>query len=400
MAWRNVWRNRRRTLVTVAAMSLALLSMLCWGGLIEGMLRDMERDVLDLEIGDLQVFAGDYRTNPSIYTRIEDPEALLDPLDAAGFPASARLLAYGMAAAEESSAAVSFRGVDVARDARVSRIHEQLAEGSWLDPAEPRGVVLGKRLARTLDAGPGSEVLVLSQGADGAMAYDLYTVRGVLLGVGDATDRTALFMTEAAFRELMVVPRGAHQIIVRKPAGLDLESLAAHVIALAGENEVKTWRQLLPTISSLMDSARGAMIFMFLIVYVAIGILILNSMLMAVFERIRELGVLKALGVGPFEVLSLIVLETAIQTGIAIAVGLALGAPALAYLAWEGINLSGFAGEMSIMGLTLSPIWYGAVTPQVITQPIIALIAIVGVAASYPAFKAAWIRPVDAMHHH
>ena len=398
MAWRNLWRNRRRTLVTIAAMSLALLVMILYAGLMEGYFRDMERNVLDLEVGDVQVFADGYRDNPSIYTRIENPDALLAPLDAEGFPASARLLAYGMAAAGESSAGVSFRGVDVERDARVSLVHEQVERGHWLDPDDPKGVVLGRRLARTLGVSPGSELVVLTQGADGAMAYDLYTVRGVLKGIGDATDRAGVFMTAGAFRELLVVPDGVHQIIVRRPGEIDLPGTADRVHALARELDVKTWRQLLPTIASMLDSARGVMIAMFFIIYVAIGILILNAMLMAVFERVRELGVLKALGVGPFDVMRLTLVESAIQTGIAILVGVTLAVPGLWYLSNTGIDLAKLGG-VTIMGIAWDPVWRAAVQADIFTRPILVLLVIVAVAVIYPALKAALIRPVDAMHH-
>jgi len=399
MAWRNLWRNRRRTLVTIGAMSLALLVMILYAGLMEGYLRNMERTVLDLEVGDVQVFAEGYRDNPSIYTRIENPDELLAPLDAEGFPASGRLLAYGMAAAGESSAGVSFRGVDVARDARVSLVHEQVAEGRWLDPEDPGGVVLGRRLARTLGVSPGAELVVLTQGADGAMAYDLYTVRGVLLGIGDATDRSGVFMTAGAFRELLVVPDGVHQIIVRRPGEIDLPGAADRVHTLAGELDVKTWRQLLPTIASMLDSARGVMIAMFFIIYVAIGILILNAMLMAVFERIREFGVLKALGVGPLDVMRLMLVESAIQTGIAILVGVTLAVPSLWYLSNTGINLAQLGG-VTIMGIAWDPVWRAAVQADIFTRPILVLVSIVAAAVFYPALKAALIRPIDAMHHH
>jgi len=399
MAWRNVWRNRRRTLVTIGAMSFALVVMILYAGLMEGYFRDMERSVLDLEVGDLQVFASGYLDNPSIYTRIENPDALLTPLDADGFPASARLLAYGMAAAGESSAGVSFRGLDVEREARVSRVHQEVDRGSWLDPEDPKGVVLGRRLARILGVEPGSELVVLTQGADGAMAYDLYTVRGVLRGIGDATDRSAIFMTAGAFRELLVVPHGVHQIIVRRPAEIDLPAAADRVQSLARELDVKTWRQLVPTISSMLDSARGVMIAMFFIVYVAIGILILNAMLMAVFERIREFGVLKALGVGPFEVLRLILLESAIQTGIAILVGVTLAVPGIWYLSRTGIDLAQLGG-VTIMGIAWDPVWRAAVHVDAFVEPILVLVVIVAAAVLYPALKAALIRPVDAMHHH
>jgi ABC-type lipoprotein release transport system permease subunit len=399
MAWRNVWRNRRRTLVTIGAMSLALFVMILYAGLMEGYFRDMERNVLDFEVGDVQVFATGYRDKPSIYTRIEDPAALLTPLDAEGFPASARLLAFGMAAADDSSAGISFRGIDVARDARVSLIHQHVDRGSWLDPADPKGVVLGRRLARTLGVEPDSELVVMTQGADGAMAYDLYTVRGVLRGIGDATDRTGVFMTAEAFRALLVVPDGVHQIIVRRPAEVDLPSAVQHVRGLARELDVKTWRQLLPTIASMVDSARGVMLAMFFIVYVAIGILILNAMLMAVFERIREFGVLKALGVGPFDVLRMILIESAIQTGIAVAVGVGLAVPGILYLSRTGIDLAQLGG-VTILGIAWDPVWRAAVQVETFSEPILVLVFIVAVAVLYPALKAALIRPVDAMRHH
>ena len=135
-----------------------------------------------------------------------------------------------------SSSGASFRGVDVADDARVSGVYEELFEGEWLDPADPMGVVLGRRLARSLGVGPGGELLVLSQGADGSMAYDLYRVRGVLNSIGDATDRSGVFMTEAAFRELMVVPEGVHQLIVRRPETLELPAAAGQVMDLAAHD--------------------------------------------------------------------------------------------------------------------------------------------------------------------
>jgi ABC-type lipoprotein release transport system permease subunit len=273
-----------------------------------------------------------------------------------------------------------------------------VAWGSWLDPDDPRSVVVGRRLAHTLGVEPGSELVVLTQGADDALAYDLYVVRGILKGIGDPTDRTAVFMTADAFRELLVLPAGVHQIIVRRPADLDLATEAHEGLRLASELAVPTWRQLLPTISSLMDSTRSIMTAMFLIVYVAIGILILNAMLMAVFERIREFGVLKALGVEPSAVLCLILLETGIQTGIAILAGLMLSTPGILYLSHTGIDLGGLAG-ISILGIALDPIWRAAVNVGVFAQPILVLLLVVAVAVTYPALKAALIRPVEAMHH-
>ncbi len=398
MAWRNVWRNRRRTLVTIAAMTLGLFVMILVAGMLEGFLRDIERDVLDLEVGDVQIVAADYRDSPSIYTRIEDPEALVAQLEEAGLAATARLLAYGLVAGDEAAAGASFLGVNVERDARVSLVHQQLAQGEWLAHDDARGVVLGRRLAGTLGLSPGSQLVVFTHAADGSMENDLYVVRGVLRGISDAIDRSGVFMTEATFRELLVFPAGAHQIIVRRPPELDLPTVASQVHELAAEHDVQTWRQLLPTIASYIDSARGMIWMTFVVIYIAIGFLILNAMLMAVFERVREFGVLKAIGVSPFEVLLLILAESAFQAAIAVVVGLALAVPGVLYLTYTGINLGSLAG-ISIMGISLNPIWRAALDVSVFTGPVSALLIIVAVAVLYPAAKAALIRPVEAMRY-
>ena len=398
IAWRNLWRNRRRTLVTIAAMSFALLILLLYAGIVEGFMVAMEDDVLDFEVGDLQVFGPGYQDNPSLYARIDDPDALLGDLDQAGYPASARLLAGGLAAVGDLSAGVSFRGVEVQREARVSRVHERIEAGEWLDPADGHGVVLGRRLARILEAEPGDEMVVLSQGADGSIANDLYTVRGVLGMVGDGTDRSAVFMTSTAFRELMIVPEGAHQIVVRRPAGVELAIAAEQVRRLAPELDVRTWRELMPTVATMIDSVRGIIYVIFFIAYIAVGILILNAMLTAVFERIRELGVLKALGMGPLEILALMAVETALQTVIAIALGVTLSIPGMLYLSRVGIDV-GALGGASVSGVAMRPVWYGIYNMSSFPGPIVVLLVIVSVAALYPALKAAWIRPVEAIRH-
>jgi ABC-type lipoprotein release transport system permease subunit len=397
-AWRNVWRNKRRTMATVSAMSLALLVMILYSGIVAGYLYDMERSILDLEVGDIQIHADGFQENPSLYKRIENSDALLTKLDQSKHLASARLLASGLAAANESSAGATLRGLDPERDAKVSFVNQQIDKGSWIDNSDPKGVVLGRRLARTLNAKLGDELVVLSQGADGSMANELYTVRGVLKSVSDITDRTGIFMTTQAFRDLMVVPEGAHQIMVRKSVGDDLELSAEEIRHIAPDLDTKTWREIMPTVANMLESTEGAIYIMFLIVYIAIGIVILNAMLMAVFERIREFGVLKAIGMAPSKVLRLILAESGIQTGLALIVGVGLSIPGNWYLATQGISFAGLA-DASVAGLTFNSTIRSVVSASTYTTPIITLIAIVFLAVVYPALKAAFINPIKAIHH-
>ena len=208
MAWRNIGRNRRRTAVTVGAMTLGLFAMVVYMAMMEGMLNDMEETIVEIDLGDLQIHAPTYLDDPSLYTVVDDVDALLGGLDAAGFRASARLVGAGLAAAHDSAAGASLRGVNVEDDARVSVIPTRLAEGAWLDDGDPFGVVVGRRLARSLNLALGDELVVLSQATDGGIANDLYTVRGILGTVSDGVDRSAVFLTEGAFTSSSSCRRG------------------------------------------------------------------------------------------------------------------------------------------------------------------------------------------------
>ena len=398
MAWRNIGRNRRRTAVTVGAMTLGLFAMVVYIAMLVGMLNDMEETIVEIDLGDLQIHAPTYLDDPSLYTVIDDADALLGELEAAGFRASARLVGAGLAAAHDSAAGASLRGVNVEDDARVSVIPSRLAEGAWLDDGDPAGVVVGRRLARSLNLALGDELVVLSQAADGGIANELYTVRGILDSVSDGVDRAAVFLTDTAFRELFFMPSGAHEIVLRKPDDLELDAALEAVQGLAPGLDTQSWRSLVPTIATYLDSARAAMGIVSAVVYIVIAILILNAMLMAVFERIREFGVLKALGVEPRQVLALIFVESAMQTGLALAAGMALAVPAVWYLVEFGID-TGALGGVTVMGSTFATVWRAAASPAAFVTPTATLVLLVLLAVIYPAVKAARISPVEAMRH-
>ena len=410
MAWRNVWRNHRRSGITIAAMTLALVFEILYSGMVGGMMVGMEEDVNEYELGDVQVFSPGYLTRPSLYNAVQDPDTLIDTLEAGGYRATSRLYAGGLAGSGEASSGVSFVGLDPVQDAATMSLAQALAEGTWLDDADPRGVVVGRGLARTLGLALGSEVVVLSQAADGSMATELFTVRGILLSVAASMDRSTILMTESVFREMMVFPEGAHRVLVRRPAGVTLSAAKAFVQDAAGVSatappsdtppavHVKTWRELAPFIAQWLDSVSGVIVVLYLIIYAAVAILILNAMLMAVFERIRELGVLKAIGFGPVRVLTMMVTEGLIQAGVATVAGLIIAAPGMWYLTVHGINV-GALGGVQMIGMTMPAVWTGHFTVESASVPVVMLFVIVFIAVFYPALKAARVSPVEAMHH-
>jgi len=401
IASRSVFRNWRRTLITTLAMGFSGFIMILFAALMAGMLQTSERNAVAMNLGDIQIHAKGYRDDPDLYNRIDNTADLVNKLQKAGFHATQRIYGFGLAAAGSTSAGVQMRGVNLKNEATVTQVHKHVMQGQWLSDSDPMGVVIGRKLARTLGVRPGDEVIIIGQATDGSMANDLYTVRGILKSIGEEVDRAGFFMVEHSFRELMVLPKGAHEIAVMRPdRSSDLESAAAQVAALAQGYETLSWRQLQPFIAKLLDLADAQTIIMILITYVAVAMVILNAMLMSVFERIREFGIMKAIGVTPWQLMTLIYAETMIQVVIASSISLVSGWSAAHYFQKNGIDLSAIAGSTSFGGVAIDPIWNAHVTTETLALPVVFLFIIAAAAVIYPAIKAAVIRPVKAIHYH
>src|SRR3990170_1100209 len=244
-AMRNIGRNSHRTVITTLAMAFAGFIMVFYVSLVEGMFFMLEKNVVSLNLGDLQIHAPGYRDDPDLYNRIEGYEGITGELDDSGFYSAGRLFGFALAATGRTSSGVVLRGVDVEREATVTDVHQNLIAGSWLDETEPRGVVLGSKLAKTLEVRPGDEVVIVGQASDGSMANELYRVRGILKSLGQGIDGSGFFMVEREFRSLMVVPTGVHEIVaMRKDRSEDLEAATERVRQACPGLDVRNWREL------------------------------------------------------------------------------------------------------------------------------------------------------------
>ncbi len=400
LATRNVLRNWHRSAVTTGAMAFAAAIMILFAALMDGLLRDSERTAVAMNLGDAQIHRHGYLADPDLYSLLDDAAALAGNLRSHGFHAAMRLYGFGLAAAGTASAGVQLRGVDMDNEASVTLLHRHVLQGDWLAADDPHGIVIGRKLARTLAVTLGDEIVFVGQASDGSMANDLYRVRGILKSVGEDVDRAAVFITIPAFRDLMALPQGAHEIaVMRSDRNSDLDAARERVAALAPQYEVRDWRQLRPVVARLLDMADIQTIVMVVITYVAVATIILNAMLMSVFERIQEFGVMKAVGVTPWNIVALIYLETMVQTAVAAGAGGLLGYAAANYFTDHGIDLSHMASGFSFGGIAIDPVWRAYITPQSLLVPITFLFLIAAAAVVYPALKAALIRPVSAIHY-
>ncbi|GAV21171.1 putative ABC transport system permease protein [Mariprofundus micogutta] len=399
LASRNVWRNWHRSLVTMLAMAFACFIMIFFASLMEGMIQGSERSVVAMNMGDVQIHAHGYRDDPDLYTRIDHADELVNALEKRGFRAASRIYAYGLLAANMASSGVQLRGVDLKQEEQVTELYRHVSSGKWLDENDALGVVIGKKLAGTLGVELGDELVFVGQSSGGYMANELFRVRGILKSVSDGIDRMGLFMPMDSLRSLMAMPEGVHEIVViRNDRTTDLAVRTAEVEALSVGLEVKNWKQLMPVIARMVETADVQIMIMLVIFYIAVATVVLNAMLMNVFERIHEFGIMKALGVSPWQLLALVYAETLILTFLAAAVGLAGGWWISDYYRIHGVDLSSMADSIAYGGIAFDPLWYAAITHEALFYPVLFLFIIAAIAVIYPAVKAATLRPVKAIY--
>jgi ABC-type lipoprotein release transport system permease subunit len=401
MAVRNVARKKLRMLATLGAMGLAGALVIFFGSIMRGYEKGMVANLIEGETGQLQAHAAGYRQDPELYSVLR-PEAGLEALRRQGFAATPRLLGFGLAAKGDASSGAELRGVDLVHEGQVSRLPVSLAAGRWLQAGDDQGVVLGRKLAKRLEAGLGDTVLILTQDSEGGMADRLYSVRGILKTVGARVDDAGFFMTEAAFREIFALPEGWHEVAFRLPAAApDLEAGRRAAQAALPGAELRTWRELEPMAASMVDSQSiGTAIFM-TIAYLACALVVFNAMLMSVFERMREFGVMRALGLGPGQLYASISLEALIEGLGACAIALLLGLPLSLYLQSHGLDLRFLMKDSASMGgLAFDPILHPWVTVGGVLPPLGALIGLALAAVAWPAWRAARMDPVEAMRQH
>lgn len=401
MAVRGMGRNRYRTAITVIAIGFSGGIMIFYFSLMAGLRFMMEQNAVELNMGQIQLHATGYRLDPNLYNLIGDAPSQLRRLEEAGFNAAPRIYSVGLSAADNKSAGVTLRGIDLMREPTVTKLHRHLQEGSWLNANDPKGVVIGTKLARALSAGVGKQIVILSQAADGGMANDLYVVRGILKATAEEIDLSAIFMGEQPFRALILLEEGVHEIALMPKTNnpIDLTEAVAKVTALAPGLEVKSWRALQPAIARILDLNKIAFNIILTIAYIAVGLTTLNAMLMSVFERIPEIGIMKALGVTPTQIVTLLFIEAGVIAGMALPLAFIVGFPLAFYYQQHGIDLSILMKRATISGIAFDPILYPVVSGLAVFIPLSVLLVIVGLSVIYPSLKGARINPVEAIDH-
>ena len=406
LAWRNVWRNPRRTALSVAATVFAVVLVIFSVSMADGSHEKMIEDAVRLSSGHVAISGKGYRHSMTLEQSVPwdgRVEALVERAE--GIRAWApRILSFALISLEDRSHGGMIIGVDPEREANVTKFMSRVNEGRFvgLNP-EPdvREVVLGRKLAERLGAGIGDEVLLYGVAYSLETAYELFEVVGTvalpdprlernlaIIHIGVASE---FYVYEDRITEVAILAESAEE---SGPLRAELESLL--VGPLSEELELQDYHEMMPGLVQLILIDDAGMYIMLAILIVVVGFGILNTILMAILERTRELGVILALGLKPIALFRMVYLESMMLAGVGLALGLLIALPPLAWLNGVEIPMGGdIAKATEIWGM--EPVLTFKLLARNPIASTITIIVVALLAALYPALKASRAHPVDAL---
>jgi len=405
IAWRSIWRNRRRTLISMSAVSIGLLLVIFYGGMLDSVLGEAKEQLDNVGMGHVEITAPGWRAQHRPTDSIAAPATLLAGLDLpAGSEVGYRVIARGLVSSARSSEGVELQGVDWAQEEKLSLHVRDVRQGQRPAPGDERGILIGEKLAQRLKVEVGSKVRLMVQRADGELGAELYRVRGIFHSLSPAISQRRVMVSESSARALLGVGEIAHQIVIQLDRAADTDREAEHLRAKLGPRyEVLSYGDLIPMLRTMERLSDNIVLFAAVFIYGLVGLGILNTMLMSVLERTREFGVLRAIGTRPGRVVAQVLGESFWIGTLGAALGLAAGLT----LTWYGsthalIDIGGATGGEAIeySGAVLRTAVKTRFSPGDALKAASLIYVMALLTAVYPAWKVARLSPAQALRSH
>lgn len=399
MAWRNVGRNPRRTLIVGSAIAIGLGATIVAMAVNYGMIFEMVASAIRTEVGHVQVHGRGYDAKPGIAIRIEPgqgvgPELVEDLPEVIAW--APRVRDEGLVSSPRASVGVRLVAIDPTREAQVSVLDESVTQGHFLT-GEPRRVLVGERLADRLQVGVGDKVVFSVQDVSGDLTGEAYRIAGLFRTSSRELDEGALFLPIQEAQRLLGIGEAISEFVILSNDDRALDALAARLQEKLGPAlEVHTWEELRPTLVSMIKIFDQMGWIMYAAIFIAMAFGIANVLLMSLYERIREIGIVLSLGMPPARLVASLLAESLILTLVGVAFGLGLGLLGIWALA-DGIDLSAWADGLDAYGM--SPVIVPVVRSSDLTQPLVIAVLTAVLASLWPAVRAVRIRPAEAVRH-
>jgi len=403
MAWRNIWRNPRRTFVILSAVFFGVTGMLFMAALMKGMVYSMVENNINNLTGHVLIRNIDFVSDPSVENRLNDVDAMLakvqDNLPKGG-KAVKRIRLDGVVNTARDSFGVTVVGTDIKAEEGISFIGDAPFKGGIITENDKNTVMIGKALSETIGLEMGKRIVLNLQGADGEIVARSFHIKGIFTAGQEQLEKAFIFIPFDSAADMLGIAGDGTEISVDLPIK-SIESkeymvLTKKLQTLFPDNvSVMSWREVLPAVNAYLKLFDGFIYIWYLMIFIAMGFGIVNTVLMAVYERMREFGLLRALGVKTSGIFRMVLTET----GLLILTGLVAGNIAAYGLIWilsvNGLDLTAFARGMDI--LSVSRVIYPVFTLSDLIKADVTVFLLGMIIALYPAFKACGFSPVETM---
>ena len=398
LAWRNLWRNHRRTLIMLSAITVGVWAMIFMTALMRGMVDDMLLNGIRSLPGEVQIHHPQYRDDPSINNSMPAPDAeLLKALQSPEVTAwTSRVRVPAVISSERDSRGIVLLGVEPASELQVSFDRDSIREGRFLNDSSDTGLVIGVKMAEHLETSLGKRVVVMSQDPDNNIADRGFRIVGLYKAKLASLEETYVYAGRATVQKLLNLGNNISEIAITGEDYRFVDNWYPQIKQAAGENvDTLPWYQADVYLGSMMSMMDGFVLVWVIIIFLALSFGLVNTLVMAVFERIREIGLMLALGMRPSMILYQILMESFLLLAIGLLLGNILAVGSIIPLQ-DGIDISAVAKGMEMMG-TSSMLYPALKLSDMVLANVIVII--LGLLTSIlPAWHAASYDPIKALN--
>jgi ABC-type lipoprotein release transport system permease subunit len=397
LAWRNLWRNHRRTFIMLAAIGTGVWAMIFMTALTRGMVDQMISDGIKEMPGHVQLHDPQFRDDPSVNNLVAYGDLeLAARFKDAGFKAwASRVRVPAIVTSERDSRGVTLLGVDPVAERELSFVDYDEVAGRFLESSDDKGIVIGEKLAEILETEIGKRIVIMSQDPDNEIADRGLRVVGLFTASVSATEEAYVFMGKKTVQKMLGIGGATTEVVFLGDDFRNVDPLYDAIVSrVDGNVDVSRWYDVNTYLGTMMGVMDGFVLIWVIVIFLALSFGLVNTLVMAVFERIREIGLMLALGMKPRSILGQIVIESMLLLAIGLFIGNVLAFITIIPLQ-DGIDISIVAEGMEMMGAA------SMLYPSLYAKDMIlanSVVLILGFLASIsPAWRASRYEPVEAI---
>lgn len=398
MAWRNIWRNKMRSTIIILSIAIGLFAGIAVLALYKGMMKSRVRNVIYAEVGHLQVhnnrFTKDYEPRYVVSNGVKVLKTVRNMTEVK--LAAPRSITMGMLATPTGSAGVQINGVIPDLEYPISQLRKKIINGKPFDPAKENEIMVGQRLAKKMKLKPRSKLVLTFTDTSGNMVSSAFRVVAVYKSDNAPLDEKNVYVNIKELNVLLGIPNSFQEVVILLRNDADVNKIQQELQQQFPAYQIESWREISPETDLMVKTVdQYSYIIMFIIMF-ALAFGIINTMLMAILERTREIGVMMALGTNRIKIFLLIFLETTFLTLVGTPVGIFIGWGTIAYFNKCGLDLSGMGQEM-MNSFGFGTMIYPEFPTDKLTGVLLIVIGTALISCLFPAVKALKLQPAEAL---